>query len=99
MNTVVALILFAVIGYILGWFWRDIRDAILDLQDRIMVEDEEPNKPGVTMGSYHHVDEVNPPVKAKVKARVITPKTPAKVEWDSQQALKEANQKFRVGPK
>lgn len=98
----VEIIIALVLGSYLGYSYRDLRDNIDDIWGRISgLEDAQATKKsGVTMGSYHHIDEVNPPRPTpKATGHVVNPKTPQKMEWDAAQELQKANEKFRVGPK
>jgi hypothetical protein len=88
-----------VVGVIIGHMGRDIEDRINRMYVELLSDKEPPKKPGVTKGSYHHVDEVNPPKPKKARGRVINPKTPQKMAWDAKVALEEEVQKFNVGPK
>lgn len=100
MIELIIVLLSLTLGYVAGYTKRDLNDKIAELSRKIQEDKTPPPKPGVTLGSYRHVDEVNTakPVP-KARGRVINPKTPQRVEWDSEQQLKEENMKFRVGPK
>lgn len=100
-NMIELIFVFAVAA-VVGYLYRDLEDNIKELWFRMtIIEEQVPKKkPGVTLGSYKHVDEVNPqPQPAKARGKVVTPKTPAKMDWDAEQELKEQNHKFNVGPK
>lgn len=86
-------------GVVLGFGWRDIKDNIDELWEH-MYDVTPQRKPGVTLGAYRHLDEVNPaPSEPKARGHVVTPKTPQKMQWDSDNELREKNEKFHVGPK
>lgn len=95
----ISLIIF-LFGIGLGWIYRDMRDHYQETVERLnkLEEDEKP-RTGPTLGSYRHIDEVNPIVSKKAKGRVITPKSPQRVEWEANQQIEEENKRVRVEPK
>jgi hypothetical protein len=85
----------------LGYEWRGLVIKINELEQEMQNDAEPDPRTGPTLGSYHHIDEINPHVDdnpKKPKARVVVPKTPQKVDWDATQELNEQNKKFKVGP-
>lgn len=94
-----SLIIF-LIGLGLGWIYRDMRDHYRETVKRLnkLEEDEKP-RTGPTLGSYRHVDEVNPVVSKKARGRVVNPKSPQRVEWEARQQIEEENKRVRVSPK
>ncbi len=85
-----------ILAAVLGYMWRDITDRIMELEEKSKTPVK---KPGVTRGSYNQVNEVHPHTTPKAKGHAVSPKTPQRVAWEAEQALKESNEKFRVGPR
>lgn len=81
---------FLIIGLLMGYFYRNLRDSIKELQKKQPKPDI-----GVTPASYgptFHKENQSGNVG------LVTPKTPQQMEWEEQERLKEMQHNVKVGP-
>lgn len=92
-----AIILLIAVGFLFGYFFRELRDHILDIWDKVFEEKEPPVEVGPTYGAYHQANEnlVNDEAK---KTGPVIPKSPALLEFEEQERIRSMNNTVKVRP-
>jgi hypothetical protein len=90
------IIIFAIIGTLVGFYERDLRAKISELYKRLP-KDKEPDV-GATMASY---DVYNPDAKVNQSGEVgiSEPKSPAVLEWEERDRLEKMQLNVKVKPR
>lgn len=75
---------FLLVGLLLGYYYRTLRDFIREVESRQVKEKPEV---GVTPGLYQRANENN--VNQGGETGLVSPKTPQQLEWEEQERLRE----------
>ena len=94
MKTIVEILIFALIGTVVGYVYKDLQTTIKRLEKKI--SEPEPEI-GATAGSYNGgtIQKIN----QDGEVGVVEPKTPQQLEWEESERLRIMNLNVRVKPR